>query len=163
MSRNGKLRRSDTPPKREGPQLKVVRLKGSEKSHCVVLSSALWGCFIHWDATLKRSECCLEDEQVCPGCKAKKPQKWRGYLACWEAARSTFIMELTPEAARTFLDVTAPCGSIRGITVEFRRTQRDNGRLLVELVPYVERKTNLPPEPDIEPILRMLWDWKRSR
>jgi hypothetical protein len=157
------LRRSNDPPPRQGPELRVIRLKGNEVKEVVILSRKLWGVFIHFDERLRRSEPCLENTETCPGCVAKRPSKWRGYFHVTEPGSRPFILELTPEAAREFQDSMGPVKSYRGARAVFRRTKADNGRLLVELREYHGDVNALPTEIDPETVLRWLWDWKRVR
>ena len=157
------IRRCDKPPPRSGPEIRVERLAGGETRDVVILSRALFGVWIHYDERTRRSEECFQDPDKCPGCQQHKPSKWRGYLHVAPGGLAApYIIELTPECARLLLERFT--GSLRGIRVQFRRTAKNNGRLLLEVPEWGQPKTdNFPAEIDPEPILRWLWNWRKGR
>jgi hypothetical protein len=149
-------------PKSEAPELRVIRLKGSQVMHCIVLSSRVWGVTIHYDHTINRSEPCLLDPAKCPGCQVKKPVKDLFYLHVFSNAHGQCFIELTRSAMEKVQNLCNGLPTMRGEVIEFRRTPADNGRMLVRPSESMSRRENLPREKDPEDTLRMLWQWGRK-
>lgn len=146
----------------KGPEMKVIRLKGSQVMNCIVLSSKLWGFWIHWDHITRRSEPHFENEELCQGCQGKKPKYLKYYLHVFSMTHGQCFVELTEEAARQFQNLLEGEPTYRGQLIEFRRTAANNGRLLCKFSESMAPRANLPKEKDPESTLRLLWQWGRK-
>jgi hypothetical protein len=117
---------------------------------------------IHWDPAIRRSTMCLENAKECVGCRNEFPQKYRGYVNCWCPHLGTFFLELTLDAANQFQDAFGDFPDYRGCRFVVKRSAKNNGRLNIERLEVARDSGNMPEEQDPEPILRILWDWKRQ-
>jgi hypothetical protein len=162
--RDPEVRRQDRPPERQGPKIRIRRLKGSEHFDGCIVSEGITGLFIHYDERSRRSEPCLEKDFQCPGCERKLPSKWRGYLHVYPGGlEAPYILELTAEAAEMLLTLAGDRPTLRGLRVVVRRSRADNGRLSVHLHPVqVDKFEALPNPVDPVPVLHFLWSFKRG-
>lgn len=150
------LNRDDTPPKKEG-ELWIERMKGATSKSIVILSPAIWGVWTHWNG--KRSQPCWKDKSRCPGCIAKHPSRWKGYLHVLDyMRRNQIFLELTPTAARSLKDQVGTGVAMRGVRVTIRRTTSNLGRLLVAVEEAMAFMHNLPNA--VDPLKTLLDIWK---
>lgn len=163
MSSREPLNRAPEPPDRAGPRMMVLRLKGNQARTFACLSEVVWGTFIHWNPRAERSTECLENPDICPGCIAKLPSKWRGYICIENTSREIIFLEITPDAYRDIKDAVENINKLRGHRFRARRTAADNGRLRMEHLEAEASKAGLPRDVDPEPTLRMLWSWKKFK
>jgi hypothetical protein len=123
------IREDPTPPRREG-ELWVERMKGAQCKEFTVYSSKIWGVWTHWSGS--RTVPCFVDRSRCPSCLTKCPQRWKGYLHCYDhRGRRPVFLELTPTAARGLLSFVGEGVDLRGLRVTCKRTSSDRGRLLI--------------------------------
>jgi len=141
---------------REGPEIFVLRIKGGRMYTFSIWGTQIRGVWAHW--TGLRSEPHYNDESECPGCKALKPKRWKGYLHCYcYEMRQEVFLELTPNSASALKQQLASGMSMRGSRVQIRRTKADNGRLEVAFLARVETVDAIPPEKDPRPSILKLW------
>lgn len=156
------VRELKDPDPGRGPRYRVVRLKGGDSFDCYILSESFWGVQVHWNAKLRRTEPCLEDETTCPGHKANMPIKRKFYLFVSHAGQKPFFLEFTEEAAFEIKEYLAGESSYVGIRMEFFRTKADNGRIGFRLKEEYGERKKFKPAPHPLETLRVLWAWGRD-
>ena len=155
------LSRADKPPKKD-ETLWVVSPKGNERLKFIVYSPAVMGVHCHW--TGRRTVPCFENQDLCEGGHKDATQKWRGYVHAWayDLGRQVFV-QLTGEAVESWWAQCGPGVSLRGQIVEVIRTQKNNGRLTVQVDKYLTREKDKLPEPrDCKLSLFKLWGVRPS-
>jgi len=154
------LHRADVPPA-PGPNDWIVRIPPNVGFNGQILSHEVVGYYTHWAGTTVE---CLQDADICPGCKTRLPQRWKGYLQCWDALkRKEVFVELTPDAAQQILLQRSAERSLRGLRIKAWRVGRNpKGRIMVEISMPMDTFADLPAPRDVEPILRTLWAWGRK-
>jgi hypothetical protein len=159
-------RRAERPPPRRGPELRVERVRGGDNWSVVILSTALYQCWIHYDPSTRRSQKCTSTGDDCEGHKRGLPMKYRAYLHAHGGRNNEqHFLELTEECARRFLEKVGEDTDLRGLRVKFIRTTKSNGRLFCEVDPYVSPldPRKLPTEVCPESSLEWLWQWNRAK
>lgn len=155
-----------TPVPEPGPRHTVVQLKAGDVLHCVMLSPSIWGVGTHWNENIGkkgRSERCTGNSDTCNGCALKLPCRWKGYLYvhCFKRGRPVFV-ELTPFTAKTITMQAKANEPLRGQRLTLKRGEGgDKTRLDVMVEEYHGNKATLPEDLDPEPILEILWNWRR--
>ena len=154
------LRLCPEPPE-PGPTNLVLRISPKIPFIGQILSSALWGCYTHWDGY--RTIECTENPGLCRGCVAQMPQRWKGYLHAWDSLTKKFVyVEFTPASAHQLLNQLPPRGDLRGLILKISRSGATmKGRLSVSVTPALGPTDSLPDGEDPEPVLRKLWGWKK--
>jgi hypothetical protein len=149
-----------------GPTEEIVQLAAGKRIEGIVLSKNFWGFSTHWNAKAGkkgRSERCVAHRGDCPGCDARLPVRWKGYLYIWRAdVRSLCFVELTAAACEWIELAAGKLTSLRGQWIVVRRG--DGGaktRLSVELRPWDGDLATMPPDRDPTSILENLWSWGR--
>lgn len=166
--RNGVLKPSDKPltlvtcntPPKAGPELYVLRVKG-DKMHTITLySKSLWGVWVHFGANSKKSSPHFSDEARCPGCIAKTPKRWKGFVHgfCNTLNQEVFL-ELTPAAAASLLQQLGDKGALRGNRIQVKRSGAANGRLQISVLTACVNPEQLPSEKDPQTSLLKLWGY----
>ena len=156
---------SGAPPKKPGPQTKILQLKAGERIDGVILSEKIWGVVTHWNdgrGKKGRSQRCTQLETgECIGCSNQLPARWKGYLYILDFLRKgEMFVELTQGAAEKVGQEVGEHQSLRGLRVKANRTPGGNtGRLLVEISLWPGDREKLPQEKNPEPILEELWSW----
>jgi hypothetical protein len=148
------LRRQDRPPK-PGPEMRIRRLKASQKIVATVLND-LWGCWTHWAGN--RSEPCLGDKKTCPGHKRGLPARWKGYLHILDHNnREESFLELTPTAATQLFDQLGTESPLRGNRIQVERMAGDKARMRITVLTAHLSDVQLPPAKDPYKTLCSLW------
>lgn len=143
-------------PPRPGPELFILRLKGSECHTFTIFSEALWGINVHFVG--QRSQPHYKNPDTCPGCKAKNVKRWKGFLNCFDHDMGQEVfLELTPRSAQSLLGQLGVSGSLRGNRIQVKRTGKDNGRLLISTLTACKSVEQLPPGKDPLASLLKLW------
>lgn len=148
-------RRQDTPPP-PGPSLPIVRIKAGEIRPFLILSSFIQGFFTHWNGRV--SVPCMDPKDLCHGCRTNQPTRWKGYLHTLDmtSSRECFV-ELTPASAEMISLQHDSRESLRGFRLELKRTTAANGRLRLQILPKIDRLTDLPAGKDPLISLQQLW------
>jgi len=136
--------------------LPIKRAPPARPLIAIATSESLIGTYTHyWHG--KTQPCTLPD---CPAHAAGIPYRWHGYFGAWDQALNLhFLMEVTAQAAETFVLYTKAQGTLRGCLFEARRlNNKPNGRLLLRTKPADLTKLQLPPEPDLIATLSVLWN-----
>lgn len=140
----------------DGPELYMLRMKGSKCLTFTVWGSKVRGVWYHWNKG--HSEPHYQDEKQCPGCVARQGKKWKGFLHvyCSEMRQEVFL-ELTRACAKSLVEQLGRAPSIRGAVIQVKRTGADNGRLYVTILNPCKSPELLPPEKDPRPSILKLW------
>lgn len=145
----------DHNPPKEGPEIFILRLRGSERFSFTCLSE-LWGVWVHWSG--QKSAPHYSDTKRCPGCRTQDPMRWKGFVHafCVEKRQEVFL-ELTPASAHALNAQLATGELLRGQGIVVQRTKGDNGRLLVRVHSKCPDPDKLPPAKDPQESLMRLW------
>lgn len=143
-------------PPKEGPEIYILRLKGSEGFTFTVYSDAIFGIWVHWSGD--RSAPHYTDAKRCPGCGRDEPKRWKGFLHCYciEKKQEVFL-ELTPASANSLTDQLAVGELLRGQGLFVKRTKGDNGRLLIRVLNAHPDPKSLPQALDPQVSIMSLW------
>lgn len=141
---------------RDGPELFVLRMKGNLVYHFIIWGCKIRGIWYHW--RLNHSEPHFQDDENCPGCKARQPKKWKGFVHCYcvELKQEVFL-ELTPASSASLVAQFAPGASLRGCRIQVKRTGANNGRLYTSVLTPITETSSLPAEKDPRPSILKLW------
>lgn len=152
--RNGIAFDDDIPS--DGPELYMLRMKGNKCLTFTIYGTKVRGCWYHWHKD--HSEPHFQDDEQCPGCKARQAKKWKGFLHvyCSESRQEVFL-EVTRACAASLMQQLGGASSIRGAVVQIKRTGADNGRLYVTVLTPVKTPEILPAEKDPRPSILKLW------
>lgn len=144
-----------TPP-REGPEIYILRLKANQHYSFTIFSEHVWGINVHWNG--QKSEPHFKEDNRCPGCIARRPKRWKGYLHCFahELGQEVFL-ELTPHSAHSLEGQLGAGTSYRGNRIAVKRGKGDNGRLTITLLTASPNPTALPLGKDPQASILALW------
>jgi len=153
-------------PPPAGPTHEVVQLRAGEQIDGAICSPAIWGVVTHWNdgaGPKGRSERCTADKGACTGCDRELPSRWKGYVHLFDLhKRQEVFLEITPGAFDRILTEAPKGGTLRGLRLKARRSKGgDQGRFECELHLYAGDIELLPRPRDPEPILEILWNWRR--
>jgi len=144
-----------TPPK-PGPAMFFQRMKGKECHTFTIYSPHLFGINVHYVG--KRSSPHYRNEKKCPGCRARNAKRWKGFLHCFNHNLSQDVfLELTPKSADSLLKQLGKGAPLRGNRIQVKRTDGDNGRLMVSILTAVGNAEQLPEALDPLPSLLRFW------
>lgn len=139
-----------------GPEVWILRVKGSKSLTFTIWGNKLRGIWIHWagDGSIPH----FRDEENCPGCLKNQERRWKGFLHCYcSEMRQEVFLELTKNSARSLRDQLGHRASMRGAVIQVKRTTSDNGRLYISCLTPMSDTSNLPPEKDPRPSILALW------
>lgn len=78
--------------------------------------------YTHWNPDEGRSEACINGKELCPGCLAKMPIRYKAYLHCYsESHDEEFFVEMTALAMEKLEKLLGGWETLRGTQLEFRR------------------------------------------
>lgn len=135
----------------------VIRLRGGQRAHLVVLSRKIQAYLVHW--VDGRTRLCLGKDS-CLFCERKSPLKWRGYLAVqpYGPGVAQQILELTPDLARQIEGAHPSKPDFRGLILTIRRGGSHNSRIWLEASQDYTGTAEVLPEPvDIKPTMEHLF------
>jgi len=145
----------------DGPELFMLRIKGSQKFTMNVYGQKIRGIFYHWNNG--GSEPHYEPSINCPGCKVAQNKKWKGYLHCYcVEMRQEVFLELTAAAAKSLKHQLGNLPNMRGSIFQIKRTTSDNGRLFISILAPHSQPHVLPPEKDPRPSLLALYGFTKD-
>lgn len=149
------------PPKVQ-PRSEVVRVTTSESQQFVILSTSIFGQYIHWYA--KRSHECTKDFKRCNGCERSWPNKWLGYVDAFHINEDKrCFIELTRTACELLVRQAPEGRPLRGLNVRISKTKGGaKGRYRIEVLERREDPATMPQERDPLPVLRFLWTCKNQ-
>ena len=144
-------------PERKAEVLWIETVKGNERQKFIVYSPSIFGVYQHW--TGKRTVPCFKNRDHCPGGHKEGNRKWRAYVHAWSFKRSEPVfIQLTDEAVNKWYRQISKGLTLRGQIIYVIRSEKDNGRLHVEVDPNVHPDPKrLPPEVDPLPSLWRMW------
>lgn len=143
-------------PPKPGPEMFFQRMKGNECHTFTIYSKSLFGINVHFVG--KRSSPHYRNEKKCPGCRAKNAKRWKGFLHCFNHNLSQEVfLELTPKSAQSLLSQLGRGAAMRGNRIQVKRTEGDNGRLLVSILTACDKPDQLPEGKD--PLGSLLKFW----
>lgn len=157
------ISRSATPPGKPGVYW-VECLKGKETQKFLVYSPEVQGVNMHWLAKVKRTVPCFENRDLCPGGHSESNLKWRCYVFAYSyKRRANVFVQLTKDAWESWLCQCREGVSFRGQTINVHRTEKDNGRLWVEVETWrSEARAEIPANQDCKLSLFDLWRFDPS-
>ena len=143
-------------PPKPGPAIFVKRLKGEEAVTVVILGDQVFGIWSHWQG--KKSEPHFRDADTCPGCVARRPKRWKGYVHVYDySANKEIFLELTPHSAHQLHFALGRQSELRGERIRVARSKGDNGRLTVAVLTAEKKTEALPRAKDPRPTILKLW------
>jgi hypothetical protein len=143
-------------PPKPGPLLYFQRMKGQECHTFTIYSKHLFGINVHYVG--RRSSPHYRNEKKCPGCRAKNAKRWKGFLHCFNINLGQEVfLELTPHSAKSLLSQLGTKGELRGNRIQVKRTDSDNGRLLISVLTAAPNLDKLPEGKDPLPSLLKFW------
>jgi hypothetical protein len=147
-------------PPAPGPKQEVIRVTSTEPRTFVIVSTAIWGQWIHWYGS--RSHECVSDKKECNGCVRGWPRKWKGYLHVVERAGGPGnFLEITP-MFEDIISMQVPRDqSLRGCIMRVSKTKGGaKGRYIIDVLERRHDLSVLPEERDPVAILKFLWQCK---
>jgi len=95
----------------------------------------------------------------CEACRNGVPYRWHAYLTAIHSKKSLhFLYEMTAPAAEMFVAYRAKRSSLRRCIFEaYRWRSSANGRVMLRCEPAPDENLILPPAPDLESVLAILW------
>lgn len=137
--------RTSAEPPPAALSLHLYRLRKGAVFSVVCLSERIYGIVTHWTGT--RTEPCIDPPDECPGCKARKPRRWKGYIHCRNAKDGAEgLIELTAGAARQLQAQRPNTPTLRGTMLRIERSKKaSNGRLDVQVLGTYHPIEDLPP------------------
>lgn len=149
-------RYSNTPPNpADGVALPILRTPASGKIKAIVTSDDLIGTFTHfWGG---HTVPCTSPE--CDACKHGIPSRWHAYLSAWNPPKALhFLYECTAGAAQVLVDYRNTHEQLRSCVFEaYRWRNARNGRVMLRCEPHPDQRHPLPPAPNLEHVLSILW------
>lgn len=122
--------RNDSPIVRERVT-PIYRVQAKDQINCAVLGLTVEGFDVHW--CTDHSEPCLRQTGKCDLCDRKVPQKWFGYLFCFDCTRNEAkFVELTDHAYKRVLKLCPGRENLRGLLITFSR-ERGNIKAPVQV------------------------------
>jgi hypothetical protein len=142
----------------------VECLKGQDAQKFLVYSAQPQGLDMHWIPKERRTVPCFVNQSLCPGGHSEKTRKWRCYVFAHSYKRhKNVFVQLTKDAWDSWIAFTKPGVSLRGQTIVVHRTEKDNGRLWVEVESWrEERRKDLPGDEDCKKSVFALWRFDPS-
>lgn len=147
---------SNTPPaESSGVSLPIVRTPAARPLKAIVTSDDILGCNTHfWHG---HTVPC--DGKDCEPCRDSTPFRWHAYCTAFVPNSSLhFLFECTAAAAEQFVKYRHAFGTLRGCMFEaYRWRQKVNGRIILKTERTAMTDLALPPAPDLEKVLAILW------
>jgi hypothetical protein len=158
-----KLSMSDTPETKPGVWWVEVP-RGNEVVKFLVYSPTKQGVNMHYILKEKRTVPCFENHDLCYGGHSLANLKWRCYVFGFSyKRRKNCFLQLTWEAWETWAHQLQPGTSLRGQTIQVHRTEKNNGRLWIEVETWREKdRADLPRNEDVTLSLYNLWEFDPS-
>ncbi|KKK92063.1 hypothetical protein LCGC14_2706700 [marine sediment metagenome] len=146
---------NDVPERPRGPALPIRRTPARTPLDAIVTSDDLIGCYTHF---YKGSTVPCEGDQCKPHHEGI-PFRWHAYMTCVELRSNLhFLFEVTANAAEHFVAYRNIHNTIRSCQFRaVRWNQRHNGRILIQTKTASLGQRMLPPAPDLEKCLAVLW------
>lgn len=145
------------PPEPERRTMYVVTPKVGEPVRAVSLARRPVGVWTHWlDGTTHPH---LDAPHPCPGCKAKAPRRWKGYLHAWSYThKRPCLLELPADAVRLTVQLRDDKVDLRGARINLRRVgPHPNSQVVCEVQLNVEKIGDGVEEIDVMGALAVRW------
>ena len=157
------LTRSNTPPGKTGVWW-IECLKGNDVQKFLVYSPEVQGLEMHWRPAERRTVPCFQNHDLCPGGHSEKTRKWRCYVFAFSYKRhKNVFVQLTKDAWDSWLSQVKPGASLRGSTINVHRSEKDNGRLWVEVEQWRDnQRKDMPQNEDVRLSAFDLWRFDPS-
>ena len=151
-----------TPPPKGDARTTVYRVTTAETQEFVIYSKSIFGQIIHWYGG--RSHECTREWKACNGCQRSWPEKWLGYVHCFNTHRDEVcFLELTKTACNLLLRQAEPDQPLRGLRVRINKTKGGpKGRYMIATCFPRMREELLREEADPKPVLQFLWNCKNQ-
>jgi hypothetical protein len=148
---------SNTPPPNDrGHALTIRRVAPGKPLICAITSEDLIGTKTHFFGG--RTVPCETPD--CKACTEGQPWRWHAYIGCFDPApNEQFLLELTAQASTKLLEYRSTYGTLRGCKLRASRANwAKNSRLVIVVCPADLTKFTLPPPPNLERCLAILWN-----
>ncbi len=148
---------SNRPPKDpRGTALPIIRTPAGRPLVAIVTSESLLGCATHWYKG--RTVPCSAPS--CDACLDGFSWRWHGYVGVFNfETHKHYILELTAQACDPLVAYQDHYGTLRGCLIEATRVPKKfNGRVTIRCKPGDLEKHKLPPAPNLENSLAVLWN-----
>ncbi len=145
----------DVPDNPRGPALPIRRTPAGHPLDAIVTSEDLIGCFTHFyrgsTVPCEGADCIPHQEGI--------PFRWHAYMAAVEVRSNLhFLYEVTALAADHFVAYRDIHSTLRGCQFRAERWNRKhNGRIIIQTKQASLGERMLPPAPDLEKCLAILW------
>lgn len=152
------LDRPDTPYIKPGVWW-VECPKGNESQKFRVYSPVVQGVSMHYLVKEKRTVPCFKNTDLCPGGHTEKNRKWRCYVYAFSQKRhKNVFIQLTKDAWESWMCQVRPGQNLRGQSIIVHRTEKNNGRLWVEVEQWKsDDKMAMPADEDCKLSVFELW------
>ncbi len=147
---------SNSPPAPDGERaLPLKRTPAAGKLRAVITSDDLIGTNTHFYGG-HTVPCEAPD---CEPCQKGSPWRWHGYVSAIQAqTRLHFLFEFTAQAADVFREYHALHKTLRGCIFDSERMHhKPNGRVILQVKTGDLAQLGLPPQPDLEACMRIIW------
>lgn len=152
------------PPDPDRRFYKCIHPKMEQVLKVTLLADTFRGEWTHWRG---RPFLCYRCKD-CWGCQQRMPNRWNGYIACWDhGEHRRRVLQLSEGAARQLLPLKVEYGGLRGCCVELRRAdpRKENSPVIVKLL-HRQEPGELMKEHPIDDSLNHIWgineDWGRK-
>ncbi len=137
-----------------------MRTPAQGKLRAIVTSEDLIGCNTHfWGG---HTVPCSAPE--CEACQHGVPYRWHAYLTALNSNKGLhFLYECTAAAAEILCAYRRKIGFLRACVFEaYRWRSAPNGRVMLRCEPGPNETVHLPPPPDLEAVLAILWQLPKA-
>lgn len=133
----------------------VERLVGNETKCYVIYSESMYGYLTHYNG---KTVPCWENHDYCEGGHKEETLRENFLLQAYSQTRGKQVfLYLTPGAAKQLLEQIPEGTSLRGLCIRVTRTEKNKGRLHVQVEEHKERRRLVTPLIDPrESIMRFL-------
>jgi hypothetical protein len=134
----------------------LIRTPAKRQLVATVTAHELTGTATHWYNG--RTVPC--ENEVCQPCLDGVPWRWHAYVACViHNSTEHVLLEITAQATEQFLIYQKAYGTLRGCMFQASRDrERPNGRVIIQCKPTGLKPEQIPPEPNVEHALSILWN-----
>ncbi len=120
-------------PPQSTKRSKIHRVTTSEAQQFVILSTAIFGQYVHWFGS--RTHECTYDKSKCNGCERVWPRKFLGYIDVIDLHNERCFLEVTLTAANMMIAAATPDEPFRGMQLRIRKTKGGrHGRYILEFL-----------------------------
>jgi hypothetical protein len=142
-------------------QYQIVRTPAKQPLQMLCLSADCLGVYTHFWRNATRP--CFD--QDCEACDAGIGRRWHGYLGVQGIKSGDIaIFEFTAPCCDALDEYIRTHSTLRGgKIIATRASQRENGRVRLQIVQSFKTEIEIPATPDVPRFLRKLWDMPRPQ